>query len=240
MQDPSFVRETRAPHEAPPPVARKSSRRGSDSAPCRHRRESARRNCSAAGLEDAERLHAALGIQRSVIVQATVYRTDHSLLIDTLKRAPADRYRGVAIIDETVSDAEIRRLHEAGVRGARFNFAKFLGIVPTAQSFRHSLDRIRDYGWVVKIFCRGDEILELTELIREVTVPVVLDHMCHLDFARGIAQPAVGAMLELLKRDNWWVMLSNGDRSSATDAPWDDAVPFGRIFYEAAPDRAIW
>ena len=33
---------------------------------------------------------------------------------------------------------------------------------------------------------------------------------------------------------------ANGDVRSQTGAPWDDVVPFGRLFHEAAPDRCLW
>ncbi len=68
-------------------------------------------------------LHDAMGIDRAVLVQPTIYGADHSLLHDVLKAAPAGKYRGVAIVDDSVSDTELARLHAAGVRGARFILA---------------------------------------------------------------------------------------------------------------------
>src|SRR3954465_7462467 len=62
-------------------------------------------------------LHDAMGIDRAVFVQPTIYGTDHSLLHDVLKAAPKGKYRGVAIVDGSVSDAELARLHGVGVRG---------------------------------------------------------------------------------------------------------------------------
>jgi predicted TIM-barrel fold metal-dependent hydrolase len=47
-------------------------------------------------------------------------------------------------------------------------------------------------------------------------------------------------ILDLLKNGNWWVGLSNGDLRSKSGAPWNDAVEFGRMLYEAAPDRCMW
>ena len=68
----------------------------------------------------------------------------------------------------------------------------------------------------------------------------MIDHMGGVDFARGTAQPLVAMLLDLLSRGTWWIGLSNADVRSRTGAPWDDAVPFGRLFYEAAPDRCVW
>jgi predicted TIM-barrel fold metal-dependent hydrolase len=69
---------------------------------------------------------------------------------------------------------------------------------------------------------------------------MVIDHMGHLDFAPGLGQPAMRWMLDRLSEENWWVKLSNGNRDSVLESGWDDAVPFGRAFVAAAPDRLIW
>ncbi len=191
-------------------------------------------------IDDARRMHDAIGTERTVIVQATIYKTDNSLLKDTLGALAADRYRGVAIIDESVDDAELAALHAAGVRGARFNFAKTMGLAPSLPDFHRSIARIRELGWFAKVFTFGDQILELEAEFRKVPIPLVLDHMGRLDFKLGTKQPACRLIVERLKNDGWWIMLSNGDRCSGAGAPWDNALPFARTFYEAAPDRCIW
>lgn len=191
-------------------------------------------------LEDIERMHTTIGIAHTAIVQATTYGTDHSLLLDTLRATSRDRYVGIGIIDDDVSDRALRELHEAGVRAARFNLWSRLGLAPTTDSFRRSLARIREYGWHAKIHVTAKELLDWREVLLKVEQPCVIDHMGHLKFADGMTQPAFPVVCDLLRRDNWWISLSNGDRNSAHDVGWDDAVPFGRAFYEMAPDRCIW
>ena len=192
-----------------------------------------------APLAEASDMHARLGLERVVLVQATVYTTDHSLLLDSL-RVLGPQARGVAIIDDSVGEAELVRLHEAGVRAARFNFQKRLGLVPSLESFRRSVARITEHGWFIKIFAGPAELAEIVPEIERCAVPIVLDHMGHLDFSSGLDQPGMIRILRMLERDDRWIMLSNGHRGSRRGYPWDDAVPFGRRFYEAAPDRCIW
>jgi predicted TIM-barrel fold metal-dependent hydrolase len=194
----------------------------------------------AAPLSAIADIHTRLGLQRAVVVQATVYTTDHSLLLDTLQELTMAKARGVAIIDDSVSDAELARLDAAGVRAARFNFQKRLGVVPSIDGFRRSVARIRVLGWFIKIFAGPTELPEIAEEIERCDVPVVFDHMGHLDFGHGIDQPGMQRLLKILERDDRWIMLSNGHRSSAQGHPWSDAVAFGRRFYEQAPDRCIW
>ena len=66
-----------------------------------------------------------LGFERNVIVQASCHGTDNRALVDALSHSKG-MARGVAVIDENITSQELNLLHEAGVRGVRFNFVKRL------------------------------------------------------------------------------------------------------------------
>jgi predicted TIM-barrel fold metal-dependent hydrolase len=185
-------------------------------------------------------LHAAMGVDRAVLVQPTIYGTDHRLLYDILKAAPRQNSRGVAIVDDSVSDPELDRLDSVGVRGARFNFGGRFKLAPSVSQFRRGLARVRELGWFVKIFGFEDDFLVVADELRRIDFPAIIDHLGGPDFRRGTQQPAVRLILDLLQEGNWWIGLSNGDLRSHAGYPWDDAVEFGRLFYEAAPDRCLW
>jgi len=192
-----------------------------------------------ATIDEAMKMHAALGISKGVIVQATAHGTDHSILYDSLATA-GTAYRGIAIVNDSVSDAELERLHTAGVRGARFNFWKQLKIAPDPDEFLRSLDRIKQFGWHAKIHSAMDEWLDIKDLLTKIQIPVVIDHLGHPDLRKGLKQPAVQMLMELLRNENWWVMVSNPDRFSTMDRQYDDAVPLIRAYVGQAPDKAIW
>jgi len=185
-------------------------------------------------------LHEAIGIDHAVFVQPTIYGTDHSLLHDTLKAAPQGKYRGVAIVDDSVSDAELARLHGVGVRGARFNFGGNFKLAPSTASMRRSIERVKELGWFIKVFGFGDDFLAVQDELKRIEMPAIIDHLGGPDVAKGVSAPVIQMLLDLLKRENWWVLLSNGDLRSKQGAPWDDVVSFGKAFYEAAPDRCMW
>jgi 2-pyrone-4,6-dicarboxylate lactonase len=236
---PKFRDDTRAPNPLPPPKScdcqlhvfgdpqRYPLRTGGAYVPPKE-----------ATFEAAQRMHRALGIERGVVVQSTVHGTNHSILLDALRGQP--NYRGIAIVDDSVSDRELQRMHDAGVRGARFNFWKMLNIAPTPAVFERSIDRITQFGWHAKIHAVGTEWIELRDLLKKVKIPIVVDHMGHVHSEDGLDHPAFLLILDLLRNENWWVLLSSGDRNSATGHPWDDMVPFGQKLVTAAPDRAIW
>ena len=133
-------------------------------------------------------MHSALGISRGVVVQATVHGTNHQILFDALETAGSS-YCGVAIVNDTVTDEELSRLHAAGVRGARFNFWKQLNIAPSAGEFRRSIRRIGKLGWLAKIHNAGEAWFEIEELLQETRIPIVIDHLGHVDLSKGVDQP---------------------------------------------------
>ena len=140
-------------------------------------------------------------------------------------RAATAKAAGV-VIDDTVSDKELQKLHDAGVRGARFNFWKVLNLVPTPEAFNRAIDRIKDMGWYIKLHVPIDELIELKALFEPVKLNIVMDHFGRPEFSRGIDHLSIRFIADVLKKGNWWVMLSNGDRWSTMEKPWDDAVEF--------------
>jgi 2-pyrone-4,6-dicarboxylate lactonase len=185
-----------------------------------------------------------LGFERGVIVHPMPYDTDHSLLIDTLSGLGRDErknFRATGIIKDNVSDKELEKLDSLGVVAARFNIGKRYEEGNSKDSVRRSIDRAREIGWHARLHVGGDDIVAdraFLESIKDITVAV--DHMAHLHFDEGLDQPAARWLVHMLKNEGWWMMLSNGNRDSKAESVWDDAVPFGRMFIEAAPDRMIW
>ena len=80
-----------------------------------------------ATVADYRLLQQRLGLQRNVIVQPSTYGVDNRLLVDSLG-AFGESSRGVAVVDTGVTDAQLRALHTAGVRGIRFNLSFLVGV----------------------------------------------------------------------------------------------------------------
>ncbi|HZV94190.1 MAG TPA: amidohydrolase family protein, partial [Caldimonas sp.] len=102
----------------------------------------------------AQKLHATLGIERGVIVQATTYGADHQVVLDALAGLNAQGPRRyVACANALVlverDDAYLQRLHDAGVRGARFTRGG-LGISFSPAEQARAFARAKELGWYVK------------------------------------------------------------------------------------------
>ncbi len=196
-----------------------------------------------ATFENAKKMLAALGFGRGVIVFPTPYDTDHRLLFDTLEALTPDErktWRATCIVRDKVPDSELARLKALGVVGSRFNIARRYEDF-SHDAFRRAIARLSELGWHARLHFDPPEMLDFAGVLRGVkNVPMVIDHLGRLDFSLGLAQPAMRFILDMLRNENWWMMVSNGNRMSAMEAGWDDAIPFARAFIEAAPDRIIW
>ena len=74
----------------------------------------------AAPLEHYLKMAAVIGIERAVVVQPSVHGLDNSATLDAIAKSDG-RFRGVGRIDDKTTKSELQRLHDAGVRGVRFN-----------------------------------------------------------------------------------------------------------------------
>ena len=189
--------------------------------------------------DDLRALHDRLGVQRAVIVQTTVYKSDNRAMLDAIAHS-GGAYRGVALVDEGFGDAEYQALHDGGVRGVRFGFVKHLGGVPDLGFLRRTADRLKEMGWHLVLHLDAGDIPEFEALLRSFTLPVVIDHMGRVPVADGLDQAPFRILLDLLERPNYWVKVSGAERISAAGPPFRDAAPFARRLIEAAPDRTLW
>lgn len=194
----------------------------------------------AAPRERLARLHAHLGLDRAVIVQATPHGTDNRAMLDAIAHSNG-AYRGVALLAEDVSDAELERLHAGGVRAARFNFVRHLGGAPDPDYFRNAVARARAMGWHVELHFDAQDLAEYRDLLNRLPVRFIIDHMGRVKSDGGLDQQPLRNLLELLKNERACVKISGGERVSASGKrPFHDAVPIARAIIEAAPDQVVW
>jgi predicted TIM-barrel fold metal-dependent hydrolase len=180
-----------------------------------------------------------LGLSRVVVVQPSAYGTDNACLLDALRQFGADA-RGVAVVDEGVTDAELERLHRGGVRAIRFNVVMQGGTAVLARIAPLS-GRIAPFGWHVQIHMTADQIAESRELFSRVRVPIVFDHRGRIPPEAGVDHPAFAVIREMLAEGCAFVKLSSAYQDSRTGPPdYADILPVARALAEAAPGRMLW
>lgn len=190
--------------------------------------------------EKLRELHDKLGIERAVIVHASCHGTDNSVTLDAIASSNG-RYLGVCNADTSFTEEQFEDLNAGGIRGVRFNFVKHLGGPPDLDKMRDIVGKVAHLPWHVELHFDAKDLLEFEQVLDDMPLPVVLDHMGRTPVADGLDQAPFQALLRKLSdSDKLWVKVSGCERISAAGPPFVDAVPFARACIAAAPDRVIW
>jgi len=190
-----------------------------------------------ATVADYHLLEKRIGITRHVIVQPSTYGVDNRCLLDALHQFGLNNTRGVAVVNTTVSDAELKRLDAAGVRGIRFNLQQ--AGATTLDMVEPLAKRIAPLGWHVQVNAAPAQIVAAAPLWNRLPVSLVFDHLGHvLDAA---ADPAFGVIGKLLQGRKAWVKLSGIYIDSRIGPPsYADSSVVAKAYVKEAPERLVW
>lgn len=180
---------------------------------------------------------AACGMSRGVLVQVSVHGTDNRYMLNALRDHPQS-LRGVVVVDSTITDAELQDMHEAGVRGVRFNvlFGGGVGF----NELEHICKRIAPLGWHAQFLMDVRQLPEMFPRMRDLKVPCVIDHMGHMPVSEGIEHQGFQLLCKGIREYGWWTKLSGAFRISEQFDSFEDVAPWARALIAAAPDRVVW
>src|SRR5256885_2850193 len=131
-----------------------------------------------------------LGFDKNVIVQATCHDIDNRALVDALVNSNG-KAKGVAFVGDEITDAELKDLHEAGVRGVRFNFIKRLVDSTPKDVMQRIAARIAKLGWHIVIYFEHADLDAMGPFLRALPTTLVFDHMAVPNVAEGVAGKAL-------------------------------------------------
>ena len=191
--------------------------------------------------EEMAALHAKLGIKRVVIVTPSVYGTDNSATLYGMKARGADA-RGVAVIDDKTSTADLDAMHAAGVRGIRLNLATGGTNDPVAgrQRFQAAIERLKGRNWHVQIYTNLAMIAAIKDVLLTSPLTVALDHFGGAQTKLGVDQPGFADLVEVVKAGRAYVKISAPYRSSTAAPDYADCAVFAKALIAANADRIVW
>jgi len=191
--------------------------------------------------EDARTMMDRLGLERIVFVQPSAYGLDNQCMLDAMAELGAVA-RGVAVVDGATPDAELDRLHRAGVRGVRLNIATGGNDTgePLGARSEKLARQIAGQGWHLQLFVGPDVLTELEPTLKRFPVPYVIDHMGLLPPSRFRDHPAFATLLRLLDTGDCWVKLAGAYRVANSDTDFAAAAALAQALVAARPDRLVW
>jgi predicted TIM-barrel fold metal-dependent hydrolase len=179
-----------------------------------------------------------IGTTRVVIVQPRNYATDNKVTLYAIQQlTPA---RGVAVVQPSITDAELKLLDAGGIRGIRFSLGDPSSRAVTPDMVEPLSHRIADLGWHIQFNVDGEQVIEMESILRRLPTPIVFDHLAHPG-DKGIDDRSHKIVRELIDKGRTWVKLSGAYSNTKVGPPaYPDATKIAQAFVQAAPERLVW
>ncbi|MEX2643714.1 MAG: amidohydrolase family protein [Acetobacterales bacterium] len=186
----------------------------------------------------------AMGFERGVAVQGNAHGYDNAAILDAVKRFPK-RLRAVAIVGPDTQPDDLVPLRAVGVAGLRFhhfygeekpNYTRGVGL----DVFERLYPKMRDLGMHMQIWTDLRTLDDIADRIRELEIPVVMDHMGHQAIGAGTETPGFRELLGLLGEGKCWVKLSGAYRRSTDYPHYPDARQYHDALVRTNPDQLVW
>jgi D-galactarolactone isomerase len=193
---------------------------------------------SDATVADYKLLQGRMGTTRNVVVTPSTYGTDNRITLDAIAQI-GPTARGVAVVDTSIADAELKRMNDSGIRGIRFN------LVQAGATMVDMLEplskRVNDLGWHLQIHMKGEQIAAIEDLLLRLPAPIVFDHLGRLAQPNALDTAGFKSISKLIDKGKTWVKLSGAYQDSKVGPPsYSDTVAIARAYIKAAPERMVW
>ena len=193
-------------------------------------------------LDDYQKMLATLSVERAVLVQPSVYGTDNTVMLAAM-RAAGSAFRGVAVVEGDIADAELTKLDAAGVRGVRVNIVdvedRKPGTLPMAE-LTAMAKRIAPMGWHMEFLMHCDEFPDLDRSFADFPVDIVLGHLGYMKTDKGLNDPGFHALLRLMKAGKAWVKFTGPYRITTQAMPHADTNAYAHALIAANAQRVLW
>lgn len=191
-------------------------------------------------LDDYLKVHFALGLERAVIVTGSGNGTNNRITVDALQRMKGS-FKGLALLDPTISDAELLQLKNAGFAGFRIKANGRGGL-----SFEHTkrmIARTAGFGWHIEFMSQSmAEVIGAVPFLNSLKVPYLFDHVAHAEPHQSNNDRQFRELLAILKNEeNAWINLYSFYQLSQSGPPaYSDMIDVIQTIIQTRPDRIVW
>jgi D-galactarolactone isomerase len=171
-------------------------------------------------------------------VQPTGYGFDNRCTLGAMQ-ALGPHSRGIVVVKPDVDDAELERMHEAGVRGVRFMMLAG-GVLPWS-SLEPIAARIAPLGWHINLQLDGCVIPQHESVLMRLPCPLVIDHIGKFLAPVSNESEAFASLCRVLDNGRTWIKISAPYETSLSGAPqYEDIAPRASALAQRYPRRCLW
>ena len=175
-----------------------------------------------------------------VLVQPSVYGTDHRCLLNALGIL-GPKARGIAVIDQTTCPNEIKLLNQSGVVGARINTVvnREEGSKFALAAIQHLESNIPNH-WHIQLHVNLNALETLADHIAKSSRYFVLDHLGLPDVTNPLNNQHWQLLLDIVRTGKLYVKVSAPYLSSERLSPYEDLKPFIESLIHTNSERLLW
>ncbi|MEM7242559.1 MAG: amidohydrolase family protein [Pseudomonadota bacterium] len=190
-------------------------------------------NASAA---DYAHLQSVLGIEKSVVIQPSIYGADNRTTLGHAAASP--NRRAIGVVQQMPSAADLKSMAAQNCVGLRIN-AVFKG-APEFDLVPKLAAAIADLGWHLQFLIDVAQADDVLDHLVDLPVPIVIDHMGHVPARNGFETSGFQRMLALLGQGRLWVKLSAPYRLEDATPDYPATTAIARALVAANPDNLLW
>ena len=181
------------------------------------------------------------GVERTVLVQPSIYGCDNRVMLEAMKETSLE-VRGIAVVPLTISDPELELLQEAGIRGIRFNLVDVKNPstgLPIVDILKLA-SKIQHLDWHVEFLVHVDDFQDFFTLFKDFPTDIVVCHFGYFRPGCTTDDPGFRGLLQLAEAEKSWIKLTGPYRISAEELPYNDVDIFGKDLIDRVPHRVLW
>ena len=192
-------------------------------------------------LDDYLHVANTLGLERVVFVQPSVYGYDNDAMLEAMQLCPLEN-RGVAVLDQTTTDAALADMNNAGVRGIRFNLVDVASATKQLplERIKKLANRIKQFGWHIELLIHVDDYPDLDQILGDLPVNVVVGHLGYFRPDCRVSDKGFQTLLRLMQSGRFWAKLTGPYRVSHEELPYPSVNMFAQRLVQEAPERVLW
>lgn len=180
------------------------------------------------------------GINIGILIQPSFLGTDNHYMLQALRHYP-DRLRGVAVIDPTISFAELEEMNDCGVVGIRLNLIGMPLPNIKNEQWQKLLKHIQHLGWHVELHRPAVDLPELVNQLIEIKLKIVIDHFGLPNPRLRENDPGFQFLLEHSKSKKIWIKLSAAYRNGDPEVFKQNVTSLlPHLLNRFGPEKLLW
>jgi len=191
-------------------------------------------------LDDYLSVHRTLGLERAVIITGSANGTNNQVTLDALARM-GGRFKGLALLDPSVSDADLLLLKDGGITGFRVKMNGRGGLSP--DDAKKMAARVSGFAWHLEFLPQSmAEVIAAAPFLRTLDMPYVFDHVAHAEPGHAGGDREFHELLAILRNEEHaWINLYSFYQLSKSGPPdYLDMVDAVREIIDTRSDRIVW